>query len=366
MTTVSRYSSRNVPIFLLLLLLVPLSTAVPEASAQLVQPEGELQPTDTDDFWPHTLSGNTFSELWTYQIYLENGTKIHAAFTVGNFGNLKSAVSGLRLSVLFPDGETYHLAREYPLDKLVQDRENHRLQFHPERDLFIVGELPKEHMITIDTQKDGVIFKLYIDFENIQPGFKWGNGIYRIGHQDVGIITHIPYAEVQAYGEVGEHSFDGSGTAYMDQTFQFQTTTSMLEEGYRFVRHNSPTNWDILYVLRPDDAKENRTLGHYIKQRGDSPELEGIERARVESRSRVFGKSVAKEVLFQRSGGETILIERLQDEERFSLFAELSWLARKAARTFLGGEVVDIRGTGHLEDPYGATLQGEYNFFIVD
>ncbi|MEX1212534.1 MAG: hypothetical protein WEA36_06800 [Balneolaceae bacterium] len=350
----------------ILMLGVLLVSGFQEGRAQISQPEGHLQSTDQDDFWPHTLSGNMFSELWTYQFYLEDGTKIHAVFTVGNFGNLKSAVSGLRLSVLFPDGETYHLAREYPLDKLVQDRQNHRLQFHPERDLYIDGRLPDEHRVTIDTQKDGVVFRLYIDFSNIQPGFKWGDGVYRIGKQDLGIITHIPYAEVHARGVVGDHAFDSEGTAYMDHTFQFQTTTKMLEEGYRFVRQHSPTQWDILYVLRPDDARGNRTLGHYIKRRGQTPELEGIESARVESRSRTFGKSVADKVTFQRSGGDTLTIERLKNEERFSLFAELSWLARQAARTFLGGEVVDIRGVGRIEDSYGTSLEGEYNFFIVD
>ncbi|MGM0506866.1 MAG: hypothetical protein ACQER4_06735 [Bacteroidota bacterium] len=364
MATDLRYPRQFFPF--LLMLVLTLATVTQESAAQIIQPEGQLQPTDKDDFWPHTLSGNVFSELWTYQFYLEDGTKIHAAFSVGNFGSLKSAVSGLRLSVLFPDSETYHLAREYPLDKLVQDRENHQLRFHPERELYINGKLPEEHHVTINTQKDGVVFDLTIDFDNIQPGFKWGDGVYRIGNQDLGIITHIPYAEVHARGEVGEHTFDDTGTAYMDQTFQFQTTTKMLEEGYRFVRHHSPTQWDILYVLRPDNAHGDRALGHYVQQRGDSPELAGIENARVESRGRAFGKSVAHKVTFQRTGGDTLALERLKDEERFSLFAELGWLARRAARTFLGGEVIDIRGVGRMQDPYGSSLEGEYNFFIVD
>ena len=59
-------------------------------------------------------------------------------------------------------------------------------------------------------------------------------------------------------------------------------------------------------------------------------------------------------------------INRSRDDETYSLLSELPWVARRAARSFLGGEVVDFRGEVYCRIEGELPKTGEYNYFIID
>jgi hypothetical protein len=339
------------------------------ASAQISNPEGKLKPVPADKIWPQTLRGSHFNEFWNYQFYLNDGIKLHIIYSAANFGSLKSPVSGVRVSVQFPNENShdiYQLAREYPIDRLVQDHENFRLSLREDREIYFEGKLPETHRLRINTRKDGVNYDLDLSLSNITRGYTRGNGIFTVRDEEIGIYTHIPYAEVSGYVNVNNNRMEVNGTAYMDHTWQYQTTTRLMHSGYRFVSHQDAGNWDLLYFMLPEDGRERRTIGYRLYKRDGKIRQAGIERITQVTSRRVSGRQVALTLEVELDNGERVRITRSEDEEVFSVLGELGWVARRAARTFLGGEVVDIRGTAHFLEDSALPKTGHYNFFIID
>lgn len=337
-----------------------------KTSAQIANPEGDLHSLAADDIWAQTLEGSYFNEFWNYQFYFDNGMTVHAIYSAANFGSLKSPVTGVRLSVYFPDGSTYQLSREYPIDMLVQDRDNYRFQLHPEREVFFEGKLPERHRIVIKTQKDGVSYDVDLRLSNIQPGMKWSNGRYQVHDEQVGIFTHIPYAEARGHVTINNNRQIVSGTAYMDHTFQNQTTTRLMASGYRFVHHENSDNWDIIYTMLPSKNNRNdRTIGFRLSKENGTITQSGIHSILQFHRGTAFGDRLPRIIEFENNEREIYRISRSVDHEKFSVLDELSWIARRAARSFLGGEVVDYRGTAVLLETAHRPKEGHYNFFQI-
>jgi hypothetical protein len=337
--------------------------------AQISNPAGGLTEIAPEKIWPQTLRGSHYNEFWNYHIYLDDGTKIHITYSVANFGSLKSPVSGVRLSVLFPGRngpEVYQVSREYAIEHLVQDEQNHRLQLRAERDIFFEGKLPESHRVRVFTRKDGNQYDIDFTFSNISRGYTRSNGKFNVNGEEIGHLTHIPFAEVKGYASVNDIRREASGTAYMDHTYQFQTTTSLLKSGYRFVCLKDSDNWDTIFFLLPEDGREMKTVGYRLYKRDGEVRQAAIQRITQKTKQRISGKNIALTMEIEMDNGERLRITRSNDEETFSVLGELSWIARRAARSFLGGEVIDFRGTAHLLEDSRLPKMGEYNFFIVD
>lgn len=337
--------------------------------AQISNPAGGLTEIAPEKIWPQTLRGSHYNEFWNYHIYLDDGTKVHITYSVANFGSLKSPVSGVRLSVLFPGKngpEIYQVSREYGIEHLVQDEPNDRLQLRAERDLFFEGKLPETHRVRIFTRKDGNQFDIDLTFSNISRGYTRGNGKFNVNGEQIGHLTHIPYAEVKGHVAVNNTRSEATGKAYMDHTYQFQATTSLLKSGYRFVYLKDADNWDSFFFLLPEDGQEMKTVGYRLYKRDGEVRQAAIERITQITKGRVSGKNIALTMEIELDNGERLRITRSEDEETFSVLGELGWIARRAARTFLGGEIIDFRGTAHLLEDSQLPKTGEYNFFIVD
>lgn len=358
--------NRSKPLITGFILTLLLLSAGSVSYAQLSNPEGDLNPVGEDMIWAQTMTGSHFNEFWNYQFYFDNGMKVHILFSVANFGSLKDPVSGVRFSILQPDGKTYHVSREYPLHMLIQNRDNYMFRPRRERELYFMGKLPDEHKIVINTPKDGVSYHIELSLSNIVRGYKWGDGIFDIQDEQIGIITHIPYAEVEGFVSVAGNRKNVSGTGYMDHTFQNQTTTRLMKSGYRFVNHIDEDNWDLLYFLLPSVSRGNGTVGYRLKSENGNVSVEGIESISDSHNSDAFGKSIPRIVELELESGTTLRLFRDRDQERFSVLADLNWIARRAAKSFLGGEVIDFRGDATLQEPAHRPKQGHYNYFFVE
>ncbi len=333
-------------------------------SAQIQNPDGELESLHADDIWAKTLEGRYFNEFWNYQLYLNNGIKAHIIFNVANFGRMKSPVSGIRVSINNLNGELYQLQREFPIERLVQDKENYEFRLRQDREIYFRGKLPEEHSIVIQTSKDGDTYDINLRFYNIQSGFRWADGNYTINNEKVGILTHIPYAEVRGHIAVNNVRRNVSGTVYMDHTYQDQMTSKLLHSGYRFISHQSPSDWDLYYFLLADGAPDLRTIGYRLQNRNGSVSLQGVNRIQRERRSDAFGEDIPRELDLRMQNGDVVRFERVTDEEKFSILRELGSFSRRVARRFLGGEVIDFRGEARLNDS-GNSKPVEYNLFMV-
>lgn len=332
----------------------------------ILSPSGPIQNSTSEDIWPQTLSGNTYNEFWTYQFYLEEGIDLTMVFSAANFGTLKSPVSGLRLSVTgFEGRDVYQVMREYPIERLHLDRESWMMRLHPDRDVWFRGKLPERHVVNVQTSKDGDEYDMRLELSNIHKGYKRGDGRYRVDGSMIGLITHIPYAEVRGYVRINEVRKEVRGTVYMDHTFQDQITSRLLSEGYRYVYHGGPDEWEAGYFLVPEDRDENSVFGYNLRYQNRQLSVEFPTRLQRIGRERVFGHNLAAqiEIGFQNNGVRTFT--RTRDLERFSLLQELGGLARRLARGYLSGEVVEFRGEGSVQEN-SRTVPVRYNIFIVD
>gem|GEM_PF-504888 len=336
------------------------------AVCQISNPSGDIKKAPDQLIWAQTLEGSYFNEFWNYQFYFDNGMKAHIVFSVANFGSLKSPVSGVRVSVYDHNGELYQLSREYPIERLVQDKDNHRFQLHPEREVFFEGKLPHQHRIVINTSKDGVHYDIDLSLKNISQAVMLGDGIFNVDSEKIGIVAHIPFAEAAGHVSINNNKKRVTGTAYMDHTFQNQTTTRLMHSGYRFVNHLDQENWDILYFMLPKNSTNNRTIGYRVVKSGNNVSMTGVKRIEQLHRGRAFNTSVPRIVELRLEDDSTLRISRTEDQEKFSILSELGWLARRAARSFLGGEVIDFRGEATLQESSHRPKPGDYNFFLVD
>lgn len=337
-----------------------------EVIAQISNPVGDLQPVDDNDIWAQTLEGSHYNELWSYHFYLNGDMKVVITFSAANFGSLKSPVSGVQVSIDRIDGNLYQLSREYSIEHLVQDKETFMFRNRAERELYFVGKLPDEHRIIINTSKDGLPYEIDLKFHNIQEGVKWRDGNFMIHGEKVGIITHIPYADVSGKISVDGYEEKVSGTVYMDHTFQNQTTTRLIDSGFRFIHHQDPQNWDLVYFMLPDDSDEQRTIGYRLKNTDGNITVNGVERILQINKSDTFGEDLARIIEVELDDGSTIRLTRTEDSEKFSVLSELGRIAKSVAKRFLGGEVIHFRGNAVLMESGQRPIHGYYHYLIVD
>lgn len=335
-------------------------------NGQVSNPQGKLENIGHELIWTQTLKGKHFNEFWNYQFYLNDGLTVHIVFSAVDFGGLKPPVTGVKVSVFNLDENIYQLTREYSMDKLLQDRGNHLFRPNPERELYFKGKLPDEHMIRIGTSKDGNLYDIMLELNNIADGFRLGDGKYNVEGEEIGIITHIPYAEVTGYVAVNEVKKEVTGTAYMDHTYQNQTTSRLMDSGYRFVYHDDAKNWDLVYFMLPDNSNDGKTIGYRVVNDNGNTEHFGVNKILQRVDSNTFDRNFARIIEVDIGNGRSVRLLRTENHEKFSVFDELGWVARKAARTFLGGEVIDFRGEAAIMERGHKPKNGFYNFFLVD
>ncbi len=351
------------PAFLLFALFIGLNGTL---LAQISNPSGLIEPVEPEDIWAKTLEGNHYNEFWNYQFYLDDGMTVHITFSAANFGTFKSPVSGAQISIYNFDGELYQASKEYPIGNLIQDRQNYRFQLQDDREIYFQGQLPNEHRVKINTSKSGISYDIDLRLSNIHKGVKWGDGFFRIGNDRIGIITHIPFANVRGHVTVNDTRKDVRGTAYMDHTFQNQTTAKLVHSGYRFVHHSNKQNWDLLFFMLPKHTDDYSTIGYRLKKQDGQMEIMGIERIERMTEAEAFGEKIARIIDLRLEGSAPLRVSRTQDNQKFSVLGELGWLAKKAAKSFLGGEVINIRGEAILMESGNRPKRGYYNFYKID
>lgn len=317
-----------------------------------------------NDVWVQVSSASRFSEVWTYQFIFQEDIRLYIVFTVANFGRLKSPVSGVRVSVHGFGDQVYQIEREYPLEDLLQDRDNYLFSLNPRQDnIWFKGKLPEKHQIYINTAKDGIRFDIQLDFSTISKGKKWQNGYLQTDGESIGIITHIPYAKVEGTVALNEDKREVRGTGYMDHTFQNETATRLIKGSYRFVSQKDSDNWLVAYALHPQEAQETDLIGYFLQN------VEGV-LSTVLFESFADGLTPSEtplnNVRLQLDDGSILTLKRLHDSEKISLLSSLPRIARRLARTFFGGEIIEYRGKASLTKNSGERYIGTYNISVVD
>lgn len=326
----------------------------------------QLVQSRADQIFPHTLLGSTYNELWTYQFFLDDDIEITIVFSVAAFGSLKSPVSGARLSVVGLGPKTYQVLREYPIERLVIDRELHTIRLHQNRELYFEGKLPEKHFVKFTTTKDDVRYDIQLRLSDISPGYMYGDGSFLLDGSTIGMITHIPYARVEGFVSVDGIEKNVRGTAYMDHSFQDRLVTKLLSDGYRYVFHGDRNNWEVGQFISSNSKDDTNIVGYALQKSEGKAFIKLPERLHRTNFQSIDGHSIPRTVRIEFSGGASSTLNRQSYREKFPLFQELGRFARRAAKTFMGGEVVEFRGKSDLYRSSQGTDEAFFYFFLID
>ncbi len=323
-------------------------------------PDGELRKTGWQDMLPHTMEGSYYNEFWNYHLFLENDLHLHITFSLANFGNFKSAVSGGKLFVSNFKGNNYHVLREFPLERLVIDESSHKIRLHSGRNIHIQGRLPDSHHITFQATKDNVSYLVELELFDIEPGYTWGDGIFRLDGHNMGIFVHIPKAGVRGTVAINNDTLQVNGTAYMDHTFQTDLSSKLVDKGFRFISHTN-SGYDIGYFLIPKRRALTGVVGIGLQSNDGTIRLNKPEDVTVESSGSIDGRTVPERVGIRYRSGEQRILQHTEHFQHISFLEEVGGFRRRLVRSFLGGEVIEYVGTGKLNKDTPIN----YNFFIV-
>jgi hypothetical protein len=355
------HQARTIICFLVSMMLFQL-LSVPAYAFQ--QPK--LNQSKADHIFPHTLSGSTYNELWTYQFFLEDNIEITIVFSVAAFGSLKAPVSGARLSVVGLGPKTYQVLREYPIERLVLNRETHTVRLHQNRELYFEGKLPETHFVKFTTTKDDIRYDIQLRLSDIHPGYMYGDGTFRLDGSTIGMITHIPYAKVEGFVSVDGIEKNVRGTAYMDHSFQDKLVTKLLSDGYRYVFHGDRYNWEVGQFISSNSQDDTNVVGYSLQKTDGKSFIKLPERLHRTNFQSIDGHSIPRTVRIEFEGGASTTLNRQSYREKFPLFQELGRFARRAAKTFMGGEVVEFRGKADLYRSSQGTDDSFFYFFLID
>ncbi|MFO8030836.1 MAG: hypothetical protein R6U28_13340 [Cyclonatronaceae bacterium] len=324
------------------------------------KPDGDLRQTGWQDMLPHTLQGSHYNEFWSYHFFLQDDLHLHLTFSLANFGSLKSPVSGGKLFVSNFNGQNYNIAREYPLEYFTVDEGQQKIRLREDRDIYLSGELPHEHHVYFRTSKDGISYLVDLDLHDIHPGYTGGDGIFRLGEDDMGIFIHIPRASVSGVVAINEDTLQVSGTAYMDHTFQTDLTSKVFDMGFRHISH-AGDGFQVGYYLIPSRRSGDEVVGFSLTRKNSPLILEVPSQVTVLDSDRIDGKSVPRHIEIVYESGNRSLISREFDFQHVSFLEEMGGIRRRLVRSFLGGEVIEYVGTGKKD----GSISINYNFFMV-
>ena len=296
---------------------------VPGISADDVQPpSGDLRPDALADLKPHRSNSKTYNEFWTYHFILDGNIQAYLNFSRVNLGSFKAPVCGADFTVLGFKGRNYSVAREYDKKNFVFLDALHQLQVH--QNIWFSGKLPEMHRVYFSTKKKDVTYFLDLDFSEILPGQVWGDGMFKMGSEKVGIFLHIPRAKVRGRLAINGDTVNVSGTAYMDHTFQTTLAPELVNAGYRYISQNGPL--EAGYFLDPTSRFGSKPVGYGLRQAEGGFTLLKPASMSVASSGKAMGVKVPTrlEITFQ-DGSKTVL-DRREDRLQQSYLHEFSGL----------------------------------------
>jgi predicted secreted hydrolase len=227
-------------------------------------------------------------------------------------------------------------------------------------DIWFHGALPDTHRIHFDTRKKGVTYFLDLEFTDIQPGMVWGDGMFRMGSESVGIFIHIPRARVKGKLAINKDTLNVTGIGYMDHTFQTDLAPSLVRAGFRYIAQNGAT--EVGYYLVPESKYGSEPVGYGLREQGGAMALLKPASLKAVSSGKAMGVKVPTKLEITFQDGSKSVLDRGSDRLAQSTLHEFSGLTKMAIKGFLGGEIFTFKGLGTLN----ASKAVGYNYFVVD
>lgn len=323
----------------LLILLISIPVYL-QAQNGIEGPEGGFQNTDSEDFLAKNLQSKYFNELWTYHVKLDNGVQVIYTFSINDFGAFKDRVTGVKLMVSWTDGNTYVVNKEYNPSSLINEADSTYLRLRHDRPYWASGNFDNEHVLNFQNTKDGVQYDLNLTFYDASQGKKKGNGIYKTGDNEIGMLLLMPHAKVKGYVEINGERVEANGIGYMDHIYQNNLSTELIERSYR-VKSGDSQNGMFLHFITLNTDGVDAPIGYGVGY--DSGEAFMITPSSIEKLQ--SDNNLDSEVLIRTGQAETINVDVREHFNTYSLLSELNRLQRFFAKRVTGGELLEMNGT---------------------
>jgi len=319
-------------------------------------PSGQIRNTQYADLKDHPQKSRTYNEFWTYHFHLNGNMQVILNYSRADLGIIKDPVCGSDLSVIGFKGKTYSVAREYPKPNFRFSDAQQQLNVH--KNIWFKGALPVTHQVFFKTKKNNISYLIDLSFRDIEAGKTWGDGIFNLGREKVGIYLHIPRAKVAGLIAINSDTVKVSGTGYMDHTFQTDMGPKLVSSGYRY--QSLDGNINVGYLLQPREKYKSKVLGFGLVEKGGTLTLIKPQAIKIKSRKKSRGLEIPAnmKVLYDL---DTISLKIYNDDQQLSVLDEFKGVTRWTVKQFMGGEVIYFRGAGVLNNK----LKANYNFFGV-
>ncbi len=330
------------------LLTLVITAQLISSQAQVIKPEGNLTFVSAEEIKQHEKQGGYYNEFWKYHIKLDDGAEIYIDYSIAHFGGLKDAVTSARLSLLDWKGKNYKAAREYNLDKLVFTEDDYKFFLNEERGIWFEGKLPDHHRIKFRTNKNGTHFDIDLEFSEIEKGFTWGDGKFKIGNDDLaGMYVQIPSAKINGFVALDYDTVSVSGSATMIQFHQTNVATRIFDKSFRYSKQDGD-NYSGGYFLIPKD-NQDEIVGFAYQSNKDSVFIKKPVYSIQILENEKFKDETVPSVLnicYQNNSCDRIEIKSIQ--EKITMLDELGGIKKMLAKRFLGGDIIELRGKAKL------------------
>lgn len=323
------------------------------ATAGVKAPSGEVRAPNKNDLKPHEWSDKLYNEFWTYNFTFKDGSKLHFNMSRANLGSFKDPVGGCDVSLMNFKGKTYTLAREYPKKKFKWTDSESKLEVAPT--IWFKGLPPQSHQVYLETSKKGVDWLIDLKLSNISSSLVKGNGVSKVGKYNVGQVIHIPTAHVSGVIAINGDTVQVNGKVSMAHAWQNNLAPEIVSHGFQW-RVGSSSNGSTGYIL---STSKKQPVGYVIDMKAGVPNYVEVQSLKVAKSKKYSGVKWWENWSYV-SGEKNTEVVIKSPWQRLSVLSEFEGFTKWAVKSFMGGEIVNFRGTAVVD---GAT--GTYNSFYI-
>lgn len=321
------------PVFFVLVL-AGVAIAEPES---VKIPQGAIRSATASDFLAKTLKSRESTETWTYSFVFDNGTRAYV-----NYAFLDIPTSGKKLScdIAFQNfkGKNYSVGRQYPPERYTEDKAKVRISIKEE--YLMEGTPGKGHRTLFTANKNGK-FLLDLTFLSAQTSKVPGDGLWKVSGKSHGEVVLIPYGRVSGKIAYDSDTLEVKGYGYLEHTWQTGNATDIARRAFNVSEATRGA-----YAGRLGISPDGEPFGYLIHRTSEEVKVL-FPKAILENGKPYSGKefpSAAFQIVWKNSP-DTLSIDMSKPRQKFSMLENFDgWLAKKAAKLMLGGEIFFWRG----------------------